>query len=201
MSRKYAIACLLTLACVLPAGSAQAASAGHHDNIASAVNETDATQVDDFAWGISRQRGVDVVDQLNAARATSRCTDCGSTAIAFQIVLVSGSPRTVIPRHEAIAVNDQCTRCQTAAEARQFVRVVDQRVKFTGQGVRELADIRNDLRALTYENLPLAELHQAVETEEGRVRTVLNDELVTVADPHQDADVLDAKLLQDTDAG
>jgi putative peptide zinc metalloprotease protein len=198
---KRTVAFLAAVACVLPAGSAQAASAGHHDNVATAVNETDATQVDDFAWGVSRQRGGDVVDQLNAAHAFSRCTDCGSTAIAFQIVLVSGSPGTVVPRNEAVAINDQCTRCVTAAEARQFVRVVDQRVKFTGAGVRELADIRSDLTALTYQNLPLADLHQAVETQEARVRAVLENDLVTVADPHEDADVLDAKMLQDTDAG
>jgi hypothetical protein len=184
-----------------PAGRAQAATAGHHDNVASASNQTDATQVDDFAWGVSRQRGGDVVDQLNAAHAYSRCTDCGSTAVAFQIVLVSGSPTTVIPRNEAVAINDGCTRCVSAAEARQFVRVVDQRVRFTGPGIRELADIRRDLRRLTYANLPLADLHQAVETQEARVRQVLNDDLVTVADPHEDADVLDAQMLQDTDAG
>jgi len=129
----------LAVACALPAGSAQAASAGQHDNVATADNEVDATQVADFAWGVSRQRGGDVVDQLNAARATSRCTDCGATAVAFQIVLVSGSPTKVVPRNEAVAINQVCTRCETAAEARQFVRVVDQRVRFTGRGQRELA--------------------------------------------------------------
>jgi putative peptide zinc metalloprotease protein len=192
---------LLAMACVLPVGSAQAAPAGHHDVSATAVNHTDATQVDDFAWGISRQRGGDVVDQSNAAHAYSRCTDCAATAIAFQIVLVSGSPTTVIPRNEATAINESCTRCQTAAEARQFVRVVPERVRFTSSGLRELASIRRDLRALAYADLPVAELHQGVEDDEARVNDVLANDLVTVADPHEDADVLDARLLQDTDAG
>jgi hypothetical protein len=84
----------------------------------------------------------------------------------------------VIPRNEATAVNERCTRCQTAAEARQFVRVVPQRVRFTGRGRRELAAIRSDLRALAYADLPLADLHQAVEDDEARVNDVLANDLV-----------------------
>ena len=203
MSRRRTriLGCLVAMACVLPAGSAQAAPAGHHDVSATAVNHTDSTQVDDFAWGISRQRGGDVVDQSNVARAYSRCTDCGATAIAFQIVLVSGSPATVTPLNEATAINENCTRCRTAAEARQFVRVVPERVRFTGRGRRELAAVRSDLRALAYADLPVADLHRAVEDDEARVLDVLANDLVTVADPHQDPDVLDAQLLQDTDVG
>jgi hypothetical protein len=195
--RKTVIALTAVVACALPSG-AQAATAGHHDNIATATNQTDATRVSDFAWGISRQRGGDVVDQLNSARAQATCTDCGATAIAFQIVLVSGSPSKVIPVNEAVAINDRCTRCETVAEARQFVRVVDQRVRITGRGRSELADVRNQLGALADQDLPLDQLHQAVETQESRVREVLNTELVTAADPNEDPDVLDAKLLQDT---
>jgi len=195
---RRAVTFLMTVvACALPSG-AQAAAAGHHDNIATATNQTDATHVSDFAWGISRQRGGDVVDQLNSARAQSTCTDCGATAIAFQIVLVSGSPPKVMPFNEAVAINDRCTRCATAAEARQFVRVTEQPVRITGQGRRELADVRNRLRALSESNLPLDELHLAVEAQESRVRQVLDTELVTTADPHEDADVLDAELLQDS---
>ena len=201
MSRTRILGGLVALTCVLPVGSAQAAPAGHHDVSATAVNHTDSTRVDDFAWGISRQRGGDVVDQSNIARAYSSCTDCGATAITFQIVLVSGSPTKVIPRNEATAINERCTRCQTAAEARQFVRVVPERVRFTGHGRRELAAIRSDLHALAYSDLPLADLHQAVEDDEARVNDVLANDLVTVADPNEDADVLDAQLLQDTDAG
>ena len=195
--RRAVIVLTVVIACALPSG-AQAATAGHHDNIATATNQTDATNVSDFAWGISRQRGGDVVDQLNSARATATCTDCGATAIAFQIVLVSGSPSKVVPINEAVAINDRCTRCETAAEARQFVRVVDQRVRITGHGRRELADVRHRLRSLSEADLPLDQLHQGVETEESRVREVLKTELVTASDPHEDADVLDADLLQDS---
>ena len=194
-----AIALLLLLACALPVGSAQAASAAQHDNVATAIVQTDAGSESDFAWAISRQRGGDVADQLNAAHALARCMDCRATAVAFQIVIVSGSPATVAPRNIAEAINVECTRCVAAAEARQFVRVVDEPVRLTRDGRSELADVRRELRAAVREQLPLAELHLAVEQAESRVRTVLADDLVMRSDPSTEADVLDGELLQSTD--
>jgi len=189
---------LLTVACALPAG-AQAAPPSRHDNVASAVTETDGSSVADFAWDVERQRGGDV-DQLNSATAMARCTDCRATAIAFQIVLVSGAPDSLTPHNRAVAVNDQCTRCVAAAEARQFVRVVDQPVKFTDAGMDELADVRQDLRAITRADLSIADLHDAVELQEDRVRTVLATQVVA-KNGDGDADLLDARLLQATDRG
>jgi len=200
VTRRIALALLLVLACALPAGSAQAAPA-QHDNVATATTETDGGSESDFAWAISRQRGGDVVDQLNAAHALARCTDCHATAVAFQIVLVSGSPSTVTPRNIAEALNVECTRCAAVAEARQFVRVVDEPVKFTGEGLTELADVRRDLRTIVGQDLAPADLHLAVEREEARVRAVLADDLVTRSDPDTEADVLESELLQSADRG
>ena len=198
--RRLLASLAVILACA-PVAGAQADTAGHHDNVATAITETDGAHVSDFAWGISRQRGGDVVDQLNAAHALASCTDCSATAVAFQIVLVSGSPRTVAPRNIAEAINDRCTRCEVAAEARQFVRVVDQPVRFTAEGTRELADVRRDLRALVSEDISLADLHAAVERDEARVKSILNTELVPTSDPDTAPDVSQARTLQDADLG
>jgi putative peptide zinc metalloprotease protein len=194
--------CTLTaiISCELP-GGAQAATAGHHDNVATATTQTDGEHVADFAWGISRQDGGDVVDQLNAAHAVARCTDCSATAVAFQVVLVSGSPQTVVPRNIAEAVNVECIRCEVAAEARQFVRVVDEPVKFTDAGRAVLADVRRQLSALEAQDVSLAELHTAVEAQEARVLTVMRDEVVPKDDAADEPDVLERRLLQDTDLG
>jgi len=202
MMRRAAIALLLVLlACALPAGSAKAMAAPQHDSVATAIVETDAGSEFDFAWAISRQNGGDVVDQLNAAHALARCLDCRATAVAFQVVVVSGSPSTVTPRNIAEALNVECTSCLAVAEARQFVRVVAEPARFTRDGRRELADVRNDLRAAVRDQLPALALHEAVEQAEARVRRVLADELVTRSDPDTEADVLDADLLQSTDRG
>jgi hypothetical protein len=192
---KRALAFLLTLACASPAG-AQAAPA--RDNVASAVTTTDGSSVSDFAWDVTRQNGGDV-DQLNSATAQAQCTDCGGTAIAFQVVLVSGTPDSLTPHNRAVAVNDQCTRCVVAAEARQFVRVVDQPAKFTDEGMRQLADIRQDLRALARANLSVADLHAAVERDEARVLDVLATEVVPKAHPDGTVRVRAARVLEASD--
>jgi hypothetical protein len=194
---RVALAPLLAVACALIPSGAQAATAAHHDNVAAAVTETDASHVADFAWGISRQRGGDV-DQLNSAHATARCTDCGARAIAFQVVLASGVG-TVIPRNEAVALNVECTRCEVAAEARQFVRVYPQPMRLTETGMAELAGVRQDLRSLTEQTLPLADLHQAVEQDEARVTAILDSELVPVSDDNAGTRPLQKRVVQSSD--
>ena len=196
LARRTAIL-VIVLACLLPFGSAQAAPGT--ENIATAITEQDESRVFDFAWDVSRQRGDGVVDHLNAATARSRCIRCGATAIAFQIVLVSGSPMTVTPSNTAEAINLECTECVTVAEARQFVRVVPVPVRFTGAGRAVLADVRSQLSALEAQNLSVDQLHQAVEAQEGRVLEVLRNELVLKSAPDVEADALEGQLRQASD--
>jgi putative peptide zinc metalloprotease protein len=195
--RKCAAALLTIIACALTAGGAQASTG---ENLAQATIEQDGGRAFDFAWDISTQRG-GVVDQANKAHAAARCTGCEATAIAFQVVLVSGAPSTVAPTNEAVALNLECTQCEVVAEARQFVRVVDAPVRITAAGRRELGDVRRTLRDLEAQDPPIDQLHQAVESQEARVRRVLDSELVLKKDPSQDADVIDAQLAQDADLG
>src|SRR5215216_6771722 len=136
----------MLVGCVLPVGSAHAFTST--DNSATAIIEVDHGKAFDFAWNLSRQRGDADVTNWNSATAKGRCVECRATAIAFQIVLVSGSPNVVVPRNTAEALNLECTNCTVAAEARQFVRVVEDPVRFTGRGRAILADVRQHLRAL-----------------------------------------------------
>jgi len=195
-ARRWAALFVVLLTCVLPAGSAQAAGT---ENVATAVTEQDDSHVFDFAWDIDRQRGDGIVDHLNSATAKARCMRCGATAIAFQIVLVDGSPTQVAPINQAEAVNLECTECTVAAEARQWVRVFPDPVKFTGEGRATLSDVRRDLAALESQNLPVADLHQAVEAEEARVDQVLANELVLKAKPDTEPDLLKQRSLQAVD--
>ena len=198
-TRRCAAAALTVLACALP-GSAQAAVYNDYDNIAQATIEQDGGRAFDFAWSISRQRG-GTVEQSNKAHAAGRCTDCEATAIAFQIVLVSGAPSKVAPTNEGVALAIECPSCEVVAEARQFVRVYKEPVRITIAGRRELADVRATLQALEAQDPPIDQLHLAIEAQEARVRQVLNTELVSRSDPSEEADVIDAQLAQDTDQG
>jgi putative peptide zinc metalloprotease protein len=188
---------VLVLVCALPLGSAQAAPAS--ENVATAIIQQDDGEAFDFAWNIHRQTGDDAVLDLNKAQALAQCSRCEATAIAFQIVLVTGSPATVIPRNLAEAVNDGCTDCTAIAEARQFVRVTPDPVKLTRGGRAVLSDVRRDLAALESQDLPIDQLHQAVETEEARVREVLAEDLVVASDPDTEADITERKTLQAVD--
>src|SRR5215211_1569812 len=198
-TRRWVPLLALVRTCVLPTGSAQAQHSG--DNVATAVIEQDEGRAFDFAWDVDRQKGDDPVLHRNSATARGRCTRCRATAIAFQIALVSGSPRTVVPQNTAEAVNVECTECTVVAEARQFVRVIPDPVRFTGEGRAVLADVREDLETLETQNLPIDQLHQAVETEEGRVLDVLRRELVLKSDPETEADVFKQRSLQAADVG
>jgi hypothetical protein len=198
-ARRLMTLLLVVLVCALPSGSAQAAPGT--ENVASAITEQDESRVFDLAWAVSRQHGDAGVDHLNSATARARCIRCGATAIAFQIVLVSGSPTTVVPRNTAEAINVECTACVTVAEARQFVRVVPAPVRFTGAGSAVLADVREQLRALESQNLGVDELHQAVETQEARVLDVLRNELVLKSAPDTEPEALEGWLRQAEDLG
>jgi putative peptide zinc metalloprotease protein len=163
------------LACVAPAGAAQAAP--NHDNTATATVETDGARAFDFEWSLLRQRG-GVIDHQNTAQAGGRCTDCRATAIAFQILIVEGQPSQIAPVNKAVAVNDQCTRCVVYAGARQLVRVVDKPVRFTPKGALTLLDVRSQLRALEKQDLTAGQTADALEAQEARVLDVLTNELV-----------------------
>jgi putative peptide zinc metalloprotease protein len=191
--RWIALAALL-LACALPGGAQAAAST---QNVATATTEQDDSRVFDLAWDVDKQRG-GVVDHFNSAEAAARCVRCRATAIAFQIVIVSGAPQTAAPINQAVALNHECTECVVVAEARQFVRVVDQPAKLTGAGRTVLADVQRDLLALQAQDPPLDQLHQAVEQQEARVRHVLNTELVLKADRGEEPEVLDGLVAQES---
>jgi putative peptide zinc metalloprotease protein len=198
LTRRRVTLLAVAITCALPTGSAQADGT---ENVATAINEQDETRVFDMAWDISRRRGDDPVDHRNSATARARCVRCGATAIAFQIVIVHGSPGVVVPQNTAEAVNLECTECTVVAEARQFVRVVPDPVKFTGAGRAVLADVREDLRALQTQDLPADQLHQAVEGQEARVRAVLQEELVVRSKPGEAANVLERRTLEAADLG
>ena len=88
LRRTATLGAVAAIVCALPVGSAQAAAA---DNSATAIIEQDGGEAFDLAWDVSRQRG-GVVDQTNLAEAAARCVGCRATAVAFQVLIVSGAP-------------------------------------------------------------------------------------------------------------
>jgi putative peptide zinc metalloprotease protein len=170
---------LLTILVValLGVGAPGAAAAG--DNAAIAVNTKDGTTVFKVAFAI-RHVMSDVVDQTNGAVAYASCSDCAAVAIAFEIVLVEGTPSTVTPTNVAIAFNENCQTCVAIAEAYQFVLGTGGLVHFDHEGNRILSEIRRELHSLRKEDLTIEQLQARLDAIAARIGDVLDNHLVPV---------------------
>jgi putative peptide zinc metalloprotease protein len=173
--RLAAVLAAILLALGLAVGAPGAARA---DNAAIAVDTRDGSSVFRFAFAIRRVMG-DVVDETNSAVAYASCTDCRTTAIAIEIVLVAGSPSVFTPTNQAIAINYQCTLCSTFASAYQFVIQNSGPVHFTADALVEMKDIRRAIRDLEDQTLSPFELQAALNPLIDRLKQVLATGLVS----------------------
>jgi putative peptide zinc metalloprotease protein len=110
--------------------------------------------------------------------AFSSCTDCSSTAIAIEVVLITGDASIVTPTNLALAYNFECQSCISIAEAYQFVFSTGGQVHFTAEGNQELAQIRRDLEALRKQDLTPDELQARLEDIATRLIRVLRTQMV-----------------------
>jgi hypothetical protein len=97
--------------------------------------------------------------------------------VAVQVVLVEGSPTEVAPENAAVAVNDQCTGCQTFAYAYQYLINTEGPVSLD------------------------AEARQQVDDVEDRMREAAGSATVSFPDLTTRLDALSAELVQDVQAG
>ncbi|HEY8280891.1 MAG TPA: hypothetical protein VIG28_00305, partial [Leifsonia sp.] len=91
------------------------------DNQALAVNTTDGSVLYDVAFALVWVDGGQAALNTNAAYAFAHCTGCTTVAVAFQVVLIVGQSKVVVPQNLSEAVNYGCVDCLTAAVAHQLV--------------------------------------------------------------------------------
>jgi len=152
------------------------------DNAAVGVNSTDGRTVYAIRLKIV-QTGADTVDASNAAVAAASCNDCQTVAISLEGVLVYGTPSTYDPTNIALALNSDCTNCKTLASAYQDIVQNDTRVRISGPGRQEIADIRRDLDSLRTSGLDIVAVQQRVNDDAGRFLDVLRTQVVPVGRP------------------
>lgn len=170
--RRLATAAALSLVCAASPAYAQG------DTTAIAINTKDGFELFRLAFQI-RRATQDVVDTSNAAVAYASCTDCQTVALAIQVVLISGyDSSTVAPENLAIAINENCDLCDTLASAYQFVLTAEGVLRFTDEGSRRLAEIRQALLALRDSDLSGAEIQAKVDVLMDDLADVLATELV-----------------------
>ena len=175
---------LTILAAALVAALSLASPAVAQDTAAVAVNTKDGSSIFRLAFAIKRAAG-DVVDNANAAVSFASCTDCQTVAISIQIVFITGDADVVTPQNIAIAINQNCTFCDTLASAYQWVLTTDGQVHFTAEGNRAIAQIRHDLRGLRDSGLSGPEIQARVAELMQRLAHVLRNELVAAGQSGQ----------------
>ena len=170
---------LLAAGLALTMSQVPSAPARAADNVAVTINTKDGFSVWSFAFKVTRVMQ-DVVDESNAAASVSSCTDCQSVAVALQVVLVMGEASVIAPTNLALALNVECTSCETLASAYQWVFTTGGPVRFTAEGNRRLAEIRRAFIELlaNAENLTLAELQAQIDELSTQLDEVIETELV-----------------------
>jgi putative peptide zinc metalloprotease protein len=158
-------------------GRPETTTAGDADNVAVAVNTKDGKSVYKVRIAIRRENG-DIVSSTNAAVAYASCTDCQTTAIAFEVLLITNNASVIMPTNLAIAINENCSGCETIAQAYQFIQSTDGQVRFTKDGSKRLADIRHELHALRKSDLTADELQTSLDALANQIADILAHELV-----------------------
>ena len=143
-----------------------------------AVNKRDGSSVFRLAFKVRRVMDSEV-DADNAAVAFASCSDCRTVAASIQVVLAMSDVETLTTDNVSIALNYQCSACETLASAYQFVFGNGQPVRFTAEGNRRLADVRRRLQALRQrDDLTLQQLADEIDVLAGEVAKVVDEELV-----------------------
>jgi putative peptide zinc metalloprotease protein len=185
MRRIAALGIALAMTAVLAPGHAGAESTGN-DNTAIAVNTKDGSSLFKLSFRISRVMG-DTVDSGNAAVAYASCTDCQTTAVAIQFVLLMGDTTTATPENLALAINENCSLCDTLASAYQFILDGDGPVHLTPEGMKRLQEIRKQLKDLKDSGLSGPELQERIDALATEAYEVISTSLVEVGPPEADA--------------
>ena len=170
---------VLTLLAVAASGFALAGGAAHAaDSTAVAINTKDGSSLVKIVFNITKIVNGRDVTTGNAAAAESSCDSCQTLAVAFQIVLASGSPDVVVPENLAIAMNVDCNLCETLADAYQWVYAGDTRMVFTKDGEQRIREIQKQLNELEHSGLPIDQIQAQVVELAAQIQDVLNTELV-----------------------
>jgi putative peptide zinc metalloprotease protein len=178
MTRLRLLVAALVAVLVVAAGPATAyATENAGNNSATAINTKDGSSLFKFAFDVTKVMAA-TVDNTNAAVAYASCTDCQTTAIAIQIVLVEGSPTTYTPTNVALAVNESCNLCDTMASAYQFVVQASGPTRFTPEGQRQLQEIRKAISELGKDDLTNEEIRAKLDPLIVQLQTVLATDLV-----------------------
>jgi len=120
-------------------------------NVVKVINQQDNELKVDGSIQVNHIPGANVAP-VNYAYAYSSCTDCQTFAVALQINLISKTATSIRPQNTAIALNYQCTRCDTIAQALQYTYQVDDPDKLPSNVASLVKDMNDQLKDLRQEH-------------------------------------------------
>ena len=173
--RRLSLTVVLILFCSVTLSPTPAGAQG--DSAAVAVNTHDGMSLFRLMFSVRRTMQ-EVVDIDNAAVAISSCTDCQTVAVAIQAVLIFSDPAIVTTDNLALALNLECSSCETLASAYQWVMTTGGVVHFTAEGQRALAEIRRQVLELLMSDLSIEEIQAQLDPLMDQMGEVLANELV-----------------------
>ena len=153
--RRHITVLLATLVAVaVVAVPASADSSGGANNVVIVQNTTDGATA---ARALTQVVPVasDTVTSANIATAANAgCIGCHSSAVAVQVLIVSGSPSTFTPANVAAASNGGCDSCGAYAYARQHWIQVSGPAVLDGATRLRIAQLRQEISDVTASILP-----------------------------------------------
>ncbi len=130
------VGCLLA---TLIVAAGPAAAADGYNNLVQVDNSDSTHPAVSTASMVSHDTGTADVTNANLAYSHSfNCTGCRTVTAAVQAVIVEGSPNTIAPQNAAVAINENCSHCQTFAYAHQYLFLTHYRVTIDRKTSRQL---------------------------------------------------------------
>ena len=139
MIRRLTALCAVALGLLagVPAAADTLPQGGGANNVVVVKTTTDGAQPVRAHTQIAHAGGPNVQSSNIAVATATGCTGCDSTAVAVQVLFVTGSPQLFAPKNAAAAVNSGCNSCGSFAYAWQYVVQVDGPAQLSPDGRRQ----------------------------------------------------------------
>ena len=174
LRRRLAIFATVVAAVALASPPSAGAEAGH--NHVTVVNQVDGRAAARASSAVAVDHDA-TVSQENTAFARAGCTDCRTVAVAVQVVAVEGEVSDFRPLNAAVALNHECTRCQTYAYARQEIIAVDGAFALSDAGRDEVRRLETAIQRLADSDEPFTEIGAQLDALAVQLREVVRAEI------------------------
>ncbi len=145
---------------------------GDGGNQALAVNTRDGSVVYDVAFALVWVEDGSALNK-NEAYAFASCKDCGAVAVAFQVVLIVGQTKVIVPQNLSAAANYNCVQCLSYALASQLVLTLDG--PLSPAGMDQLAKVWDEIRQFStnIRDVPLSEIQARLSDYKNQIEKII----------------------------